>query len=737
MELRETIDLEVERLGLPGLRTELAALQQELWALGRQGEELQVAISLWDRWMIFSDTPAEAQVKDTRERAAQVERSLAFVRKQLDAAHAQLGELCPPFAVALGLCECLPLAYTGVTVEGWLLKRVAGGGDLRAALTELAGLLRRTYFPSLDFAALRARLADAGACQALSGLAERPLPGSSRLGHAPLDGDAPLGKVAEALLDNGFFAARYREEELLARCAGLVETMDSADAAISLWDRVNVFTKTADEQTFAAASAELQAAEEELRKIVERQQSLQHAAMRAYPPLDFYHGVVEALGIAGLLHTAKEPVITALGEVEQRAVVAPRALLLAAVRRLQSVFAATFPGVPSPQELRVRVSAEQPGLHGDPRAAAFVAEAAKSTRLSALREEALLHAGMVGQLGRELAEVRGNISLIDRLVFWSDTDAEKSARILAGRSEANEAWTRRLWQAMLQEARVIGAGIGPLAVRDAAVPVGPLIAAIHTDGGSSSFPKNCSVYGREEAMAAVHAVAGVFARIYGLRGAPRDLLRVTVAAKPVAHVVYEDPVQAFTPLAPEAVAELLAARAQSSGLAEMYAAVASQQVELEQTDQEREAVKEKISLWDTINVFKTTEDEARYKDLKTQVGGMARREAMLRERLWELFEAALAGYPPGLLWAELARVVDAIDEIRAVCESYTVTTGTGNNRRTETRYRCSLLGKDEAVEAMTRWSARMVAVFGEQLGYHELLEALELEPAPEEALPQS
>jgi hypothetical protein len=185
------------------------------------------------------------------------------------------------------------------------------------------------------------------------------------------------------------------------------------------------------------------------------------------------------------------------------------------------------------------------------------------------------------------------------------------------------------------------------------------------------------------------------------------------------------------------VAELLAARAQSSGLAEMYAAVASQQVELEQTDQEREAVKEKISLWDTINVFKTTEDEARYKDLKTQVGGMARREAMLRERLWELFEAALAGYPPGLLWAELARVVDAIDEIRAVCESYTVTTGTGNNRRTETRYRCSLLGKDEAVEAMTRWSARMVAVFGEQLGYHELLEALELEPAPEEALPQS
>lgn len=728
MELRETIDAEVERLGLPALRTELAALQQELWALGRQGTELQASITLWDRWMFLHDTPAELQVKGVRRRKAQVERSLAFVRKQLDAAQAQLGELCPPFAVAVGLAECLPLAYTGVAVEGWLVKRVAGGGDLRAALTELAGLLRRTYFPQLDFAALRTRLADASACQALSGLAERPLPGSPRLGHAPLDGDAPLGKVAEQLLDNGFFAARVREDELLARCAALVTESEEADAAISLWDRVNVFSKSADELRFVAASGAQKAAEDELRKVVERQQRLQHAAMRAYPPLDFYHGVVEALGIVGLLEKTQEPVIVRSGAVELRPVVAPRALLLAAVRRLQSVFAATFPGVPAPQELGVGASAAQPGLHGDGRVAGFVAQAAGSARLSALREEALVHAGMVGQLGRELEEVQGRISVIERLVFWSDTEAEKAARSLAGRSEANVAWTRRLWLAIVQEARQIGAEIGPLAARDAAVRVGPAIAAIHTDGGSSSVPMSCEVYGREAALTAVAGVRTVFERIYGLRGTPGELMAATVAAAPVAHPVYEDPVHGCTPLGPQALPQLLAARAQGTALVAVYRELAAQQRVLAQTDQAREAVKGKISLWDTINVFKTTDEEARYKELKAQVGGLARREQMLRERLWELFGAALAGYPPALLWSDLARVVEAIDDIRAVCESYTVEVGSGDDKRTETRYRCSLVGKGEAQRVMTWWCGRMVALFGEQPGYYELLEALELEP---------
>ncbi|HEY0139036.1 MAG TPA: hypothetical protein VGB85_33345, partial [Nannocystis sp.] len=136
-------------------------------------------------------------------------------------------------------------------------------------------------------------------------------------------------------------------------------------------------------------------------------------------------------------------------------------------------------------------------------------------------------------------------------------------------------------------------------------------------------------------------------------------------------------------------------------------------------------------------IFSTTEAEARRNELKVQIGDLRGELAQQRGQLAATFWEALRGYPPALLRAELDTVVQAVENIRAVCRSYTVTVGSGKNRRTERRYRCELVGHDAAVTAMTRWSALMVKVFGEQLGYHELLEAVELEPAGGEEPPQS
>ena len=728
MELRETIDLEVERLGLPALRTELAALEQELWSLGRRESELRRSISLWDRWMIFTDTAAEKQVKGGRRRRGQVARSLAFVKAQVDTANGRLGELCPPFAVAVGLAECLPLAYTGLAVEGLVFRRVGRGDELRGALRELVALLRQTYFPGLDFAALRARLADATACQTLAGLAELPLPMHPRLGHAPLDGDAPLGKVAERLLDNGFFAARYREDELVRRCAELQGTAQAADASVGFWERINVLSSSADELVRNEANIEMKAAHEELRKLVDRQQRLLHEAMRAYPPLDFYHGVVEALGIVALLKADKEPVVCAKGTIEKPAVVVPRALLLAAIRRLQDSFAATFPGVPAPRELVNRSAGEAPRLQGHAASTAFMARAAGSKRLCALRDEALVHAGMIGQLGSELERVEGQISLVDRLVFWSDTDAERAAKSLARRAEANVAWTWALWEQLLAEARAIGAGIGPLAVRDWAIAVIGCIAAIHTDSGSSSFPKSCQVYKREEAEAALAGMRAVFAKIYGVTGGISELMVAALAARPADHVVEDDPIHGYTPLSPAELHASLAQQLAGTTFRAQYEAVQQRLGSLHQASDERTSVEEDISVWDRLNIFRTTEAEARRDELKVQMGDLKSELGEQRAQLGRRFREALQAYPPALLRADLDAVAQAVEDIRAVCRSYTVTTGSGNNRRTETRYRCELLGLKAAVSAMTQWSAMMVKVFGEQLGYHELLEALELEP---------
>ena len=58
--------------------------------------------------------------------------------------------------------------------------------------------------------------------------------------------------------------------------------------------------------------------------------------------------------------------------------------------------------------------------------------------------------------------------------------------------------------------------------------------------------------------------------------------------------------------------------------------------------------------------------------------------------------------------------------------SRTVTTGTGDNKRTETRYSCHLVGKGRALDAMQRWAARSTAVFGVLPGYQQLLEVWSL-----------
>ena len=194
----------------------------------------------------------------------------------------------------------------------------------------------------------------------------------------------------------------------------------------------------------------------------------------------------------------------------------------------------------------------------------------------------------------------------------------------------------------------------------------------------------------------------------------------------------------FTPLQPAALHGLLAFMLEGTSFKEQYQEATQRLGSLRKADRERVSVEEEITLWDRINVFTTTEAEARRNELKAEIGGLSAELVTQRAEVAGKFWQALRAYPPALLCAQLDGVVEAVEDIRAVCRSYTVSTGSGKTRRTETRYRCDLVGKDEAVRAMQGWAAEMVRVFGEQLGYHELLEALELEGASgSEANPQS
>ncbi len=731
-ELREQIDFEVQRLGLPALRGEEASLEHELWAIERRIGELRRAITVWDRWMIFSDTTEETQLRATRRRYNQVRRSLAYVHGQIAAAHASLAKTCPPFAVALRLSECLPLAYTGIDVAGRLKKRVDGAPDLQRALAEIIEILRTTYFPKLDFAALRSRLADEAGCQQVAGLAELPLPRSPEQGYAPFAGDVPVGHIAARLLSNGYFAMRRSEDSAGQACMKLQEQLSQAERDVGWWARINIITKSPEEHVRDHVASELAQAQDDLRANVVGQYERQHDAMRAYPPLDFYHGVVEALGITSLLRPGKEAVLASDGTAMQRSVVHQRSLLLAALRRLQRVFTATFPGVPLPEELRREAAHAMPSLDEYPGAAGFLQVARKAPRLAQLRDEALGHATMFGQCLREREVLRQQISVVDRLVFWSDTAAETAERELVGRCEAHENWNQQAWRTLMHEARTVGASVGPLALRDGVLAVQVAIAAIHTDPGSSSFPKNCRVYKREAAEVALRWLRDALRRIYGVAGSPTDVLNAVLAAAPEPLCVVPDPVHGVRPLTPQQLASMVAYELRDTNFQALAKRLSECLQRRHGTANELQAISREVSLWDRINVFTTTAAEAEKNRLDQSLSGLQREISELTERIFNQLVHAMRSYPPGQLGLRLDVVERSVANIRAVCRSYTVTTRTGNTTTTSTRYRCELVGKPAATATAKWWAERLVHDFGEQLNYHELLEAFELMPQSDE-----
>lgn len=683
MELRETLELEMQRLGLGAMRDEVAALEQELLSLQREASGLQGAVSPWDRWNVLADTPAEKRLRGGRRRRATIERTLERLRSQIAAAHATLAALCPPFAIALGLGECLTLAYRGLEIDGWVARGVRRGDELRATLVATIDLLRRSYFPELEFVALREQLADVGQCQRLAALAALPLATDWVLGHAPLT-DAALGRVAARLLDNGFFAADDPETELAWRGLEQQGIPRSSVAMLDMWDRIA--------QLGAQSGAEL-AAQAALRSVDLRQRLL-HEAMRAYPPLDFHHGLIEALGLIDVLRVESELTLVRGGSRKKLGVIAPRGLLLAAIRRLLQMFAATFPGVPSPRALLERAPVARPAPRGSAGWAQFITRATASPRLRALREEALVHAGMVGQVGHEKATRSGAPRSADR--------EDGVASGLDARAEVSATWTRHLWRQMLGEARTIGAGIAPLAIRDLTLAVFAGLDEVQSQRGVSESAIECSVQGREGVLAALEGLRKLFAGCYGMTGGLAALWHGVMTTPPAPYGVQADPIHGYAPIDAHALHGLLAQHLFGTSFYDDSAALARLEAELERALAGRAGV-----------------EAATIAGLRAEIGPR-------RAQLTAQFMGALREYPPALLYVGLEELVAAVLGIRAVCRTTHTIVGGERDRRAVTQYRCELIGRTEAITAMQRWAAQMVEAFGEQPGYHELLEALEL-----------
>ena len=653
MELRETIELEMQRLGLGALRREATALEQELASLQREAAGLEESASPWYRRLVLGDTPAEQRLKGGRRRQVAIEQTLERLYAQIAEAEATLGALCPPFAVALGIAQCLSLAYREGDDDDSLAQSVPRGEELRTKLVETIGLLRRSYFPELEFVALRAQLADIGQCQRLAELADRPLATDWVLGYAPLT-DVALGRVAARLLGSGFFAAEDDATELAWRGLEREGVSRASVVMFDAWDRI------------ALLGAGQEAATQAVLRSMDRQQRLLHEAMRAYPPLDLHHGLVAALGVGDLLRVESESRIVRGGARKKQGVIAARALLLAALRRLLPRFAAVFPDVPGPGDLLAAPIAA-PAPSGAAGWSIFLARAAASPRLHALQEEALMHAVMAGQVGHEKAAGEG------------------VAAGLAARAEVSVTWTRHLWRQTIAEAEAIGAGIAPLAIRDLTVAVFAGLDEIQSERGISESRLDCPLHGREGVLAALEGLRALFRGCYGVTDGLAELWNGVMSASPVAYAVQADPIHGYAQIEAGALHGLLARHLVATSFYDDSATLARMEAE------------------------QSAETGPR------------------RERLTAQFMAALGEYPPALLYVGLESVIAAVQNIRAASRTTHTIIGGEYDRRAVTHYRCELIGKTEAITAMQRWAAQMVEAFGEQPGYHALFEALERE----------
>lgn len=248
---------------------------------------------------------------------------------------------------------------------------------------------------------------------------------------------------------------------------------------------------------------------------------------------------------------------------------------------------------------------------------------------------------------------------------------------------------------------------------------------IHTDSGSSSFSIDCKVYGREQAFDILDKIYEVFERDFYLEGHRDDLLAAVYRAlqDDTVEVPEETRRRRFSRLSYEDLIVELAKALNNTRFCVLYNKANELTNKLSSLEEKKGSAESQISLWDRINVFTSSEEEDLRDDLKAMIEFDNDDLHSTLHELNSLFNNAIRLYPAARHYFELQGVSMAVRGIRALCQRYTRTRGTGKDRKSETRYRCVIRGHDAAKNTMRRWASGMVQQFGQLPGYQALLES--------------
>lgn len=668
------------------------SLVREIEELARERLEVDQRVPLWDRIVFFSDTPDEGRAGEIDLTLEPRRRVLGQLRREIEADFDRVGRDFPPFGIGVAVERCFRVAREQLRVEGFLRRKVAEQDQLRDELAGLADRIVETWVRDFQPTRMFERISDPDRCEEVAGEPEE-LDEDVRLGVAPVLNRHLIPLVARRLKAGPFFGEKARLLSLQRERDRLEGQYRDARGSVSLLDRLNPFSDSRAERRRDDIKARLAETEESLRRCFETTRRLLHQALAAYPPLAIYQRVVEVLGVAQMLRVERERNLTPSGEATSREIVAPRALVFASLRRLLETFGEVFPDVPLPLQVTLELSDGNLGRRRSPREKLIreFHERLDASWAPGVRDQALEHAAMQGRLGRTLKRVRGNISLVDRIVFWSESVAKQRTE----RLEERDAWHREaaeaLWSKLLGAARSVGETLAPLAARDLAIRASDELDAVHTEDGQASIPRACGVHGRERVLGSLVTMRRSLGEHYGLEGS-RAVLLAAVAAQAEVAPPEQEP-SPFEPLSYADVVERLAGRLQSTPFRALY-----------ETLQEPLAGRPP-TVWDAVALGDEPEG------LSAEVCGELR-------RIDELVERAFDAYPPARLFYGLGGVILRVESIRAVSREV--------QDSDPLRHACVLEGKGEAQAALRRWCTTLVETFGRLPDYHELLQLWEL-----------
>ncbi len=719
MSLRADIRHRLDYLLVPDRLKRIDALKLKIEELEREREEVRQHIPLWDRIAFFSDTPDEVREDEIALKLEPSRKVLGQIREEVALNLEKVGREFPPFAIGAQIERSFQLAHAQGDATDL--------SPLQSVLEALAAQVLEVWVPDFDPAALFEALSEHSRCERAAKRGSAPK-SHDRLGVTPLAKGELAPLVAKRLAEGEFFKEQTRLNALETRRIQLASAHEKAAKAVSLLDTINVFSGSKAEEARDAVRVDLAETEKQLTRSYETTRQLLHVALSAYPPLAVYQRAVEVLGVLGQLDPAREANLNAAGQVTRQAVVSGRALVFAGLRRLLSTFLEVFPDVPIPLTVAQELTDGSAHRTLSPRGL-LIREFHKRLDGSWARgvcEEALAHAAMQGALAQRLKKVRAQIGLLDRIIFFVDSAKEREEEELERRASWHRREASRLWSELLQVARSTGKELAPFAVRDLAIKVTHQIDALSTESGSSKFPKDCSVLGRDAAIASMVQIRDILRDHYTLEGTRAEMMAQVANASDVQGA--EEERRRFEPLAHSEVLRRLARRLQDTAFAKSFRSLEVHKSEFAGLSFDDDDLGEKITLWDKINVFTTTPEEAEREELRADLSKL---DSDIQDALTSvdgLFQRALADvYPPAILYYSVGGVISALRAVRAACNSRSVSTGTGKNARTETIYTCDLTGKAAAIAALRAWRGNLARTYGELPGYHDLLEHCQLD----------